>query len=135
MFDNISNKMKTSAKVLTAIGILFSVIYGVALMILDVSMIFFGVLTIIIGSLLSWVSSFTLYGFGVLIEQLEQTSNYSEKSYELLNTIEKSITYKVLQTTEETKEPQETQKSEHQWICSACGKLRNTSPCPYCGNK
>lgn len=66
MFENIAAKIKTLAQVLCLVGIGFSVIYGINLMANDAVLL--GLLIILLGSLMSWVSSFCLYGFGQLIE-------------------------------------------------------------------
>lgn len=92
MFSNIGGKIKVLAKVLCWIGIIASIVIGLLLIngnalmsmlfrTLDVegdlpdiaavavgsAGIISGVSTIIIGSLLSWVNSFVLYGFGELV--------------------------------------------------------------------
>ena len=71
-FDNISGKIKTLAKVLCSIGIIVSVIAGIVVMCIeymDAYLILPGLLIIIVGSLLSWVSSFFTYAFGELVER------------------------------------------------------------------
>ena len=78
MFNNIGEKIKTLAIIITILGIVASVISGIAFIVssivdsYDVSRlaagIILGVLTMVVGSLLSWISSFLLYGFGELIE-------------------------------------------------------------------
>ena len=64
MFDNIGEKIKTLAKVLCWVGIGLSVIIGINVLDYSASK---GLLIIVIGSLISWVSSFFSYGFGELI--------------------------------------------------------------------
>lgn len=66
MFDNIGSKIKYLAQTITIISIICYAAIGLALMIAGSALIGFAV--ILIGSLLSWVSSFLLYGFGQLIE-------------------------------------------------------------------
>jgi len=68
MFDNIGGKIKSLAQVVCWIGIITSVIYGIVLMGTDDDLIFFGFIVMVVGTLLSWVSSFTLFGFGEIIE-------------------------------------------------------------------
>ena len=69
MFNNIGGKIKSLAQVVCWIGIICSVISGIAIMATDEDLAFSGFVIIVIGSLVSWVSSFTLYGFGQLIEK------------------------------------------------------------------
>ena len=132
MFDNIGDKIKTLAKVSTVLGIVISVIYGIVLMVSDEDLIFVGFLVMILGSLLSCIGSFTLYGFGEMINQLEYSNSNSKKIYDLLNKKDNISINSISQQVEKAKEPQ---KSEHKWLCNSCGKLRDKSPCPYCGNE
>ena len=73
MFNNIGNKIKTYAEVISWIGIIASIITGIVIMltIATFQAIFLGLLICIIGSLLCWISSFVLYGFGQLIENTD----------------------------------------------------------------
>lgn len=79
MFDNIGGKIKTLAQVVTWIGIISSVISGIALMSIDEDMIFVGLMVMIFGSLMSWVSSFVLYGFGQLVENSDKLVKMSKE--------------------------------------------------------
>ena len=73
MFDNIGGKIKGLAKVLTWIGIIGSIAAGAAMVdVVDEDIVVIVMLgTIIGGSLVSWVGSFLLYGFGQLIENTD----------------------------------------------------------------
>lgn len=66
MFTNIGGKIKTTAAVCCWIVIIASVITGIVMMANDA--IAAGLLIIAGGSLIGWVSSFVLYGFGELVE-------------------------------------------------------------------
>ena len=84
MFNNIGSKIKTLAKILCWIGIIFSVISGIAIMAAgnstitingsyaSVSPALTGILVIVFGCLVSWISSFFAYGFGQLIENSDE---------------------------------------------------------------
>lgn len=69
MFENIGGKIKTLATVITIIGIVGSVIFGLIILARDFLL---GLLIIIVGSLASWIGSFFAYGFGQLIENTEE---------------------------------------------------------------
>lgn len=82
MFANIGRKIKALAWVVCIVGMLGSFVsaviqwgnsgdyfYG------DYASILSGFLTLIVGSLVSWVGSFFCYGFGQLIEKTEE-NNY-----------------------------------------------------------
>ena len=84
MFKNIGGKIKGLAKFFCWLGIVVSVIIGVTMIVgaimggpkpsygrfttTNSAMIVAGVLVIVFGSLLSWVGSFALYGFGELVD-------------------------------------------------------------------
>jgi len=72
MFSNIGGKIKNLAIVVTWIGIISSVILGIIMMATGYGeMVLIGFLVALVGSLLSWVGSFLLYGFGQLIENTD----------------------------------------------------------------
>lgn len=68
MFTNIGKKIKTWASVLCWLGIVCSVILGIAQCVVSKDMIVTGILTIIGGALASWIGSFMVYGFGELVD-------------------------------------------------------------------
>ncbi|MBR3934300.1 MAG: hypothetical protein IKJ68_10400 [Clostridia bacterium] len=68
MFDNIGGKIKILAQVLCWLGVIASVICGFSIMVDSDDV---GFLIVVIGPLVSWVSSFFLYGFGQLIENTD----------------------------------------------------------------
>ena len=87
MFNNIGAKIKTLAKILCWIGIIGSVISGIVIIaagskggyystpygsISSGSAVVAGILTMVLGSLLSWIGSFFAYGFGQLIENTDR---------------------------------------------------------------
>ena len=85
MFNNIGRKIKALAKVLCWIGIIASILGGIGMIAAGSSYtysfgygyssgpsVLVGVLTIIFGSLFSWIGSFFAYGFGQLIEDTEE---------------------------------------------------------------
>ena len=86
MFTHIGRKIKMYAKVICWIGIGFSVLSGLFMIIVGclaannpgvmILSILMGLMTMILGSLLSWISSFMTYGFGELVDK---TSNIEEK--------------------------------------------------------
>ena len=87
MFRNIGKKIKVLAKVLCWIGIVFSAIMGILIMVIGPTAletavpngsafgglaIVSGLLVIIFGALFSWIGSFVLYGYGQLIDNSER---------------------------------------------------------------
>ena len=78
MFSNIGRKIKMTAKVFCWIGIIASVVGGIGMIAAGftgllpqasaVATILSGIGTALLGSLLSWVGSFMMVGFGELVE-------------------------------------------------------------------
>lgn len=102
MFENIGQKIKKLASVLTWIGCVASFVVS-----------FFaypiGPITIFpLGCLLSWVGSFLLYGFGQLIEN-------SDRCVELLTAIHG------VPEEEKEQEPEPATLPKEPWTCYACG--------------
>ena len=92
MFNNIGHKIQVLAKVLCWIGIICWVITGLAFMAGGSSMTYrlngefvransgagvvVGIMTIIVGVLVSWIGSFLLYGFCQLVDDNNAISAY-----------------------------------------------------------
>ena len=64
MFNNIGKKLKTLAKVLAILGIIGSVISGIVLISVSEKLIAIGLVIMILGSLVSWISSWAMYAIG-----------------------------------------------------------------------
>lgn len=64
MFTNIGKKIKTLAKIMSGIGIIFSIGLGLVFMKAEPVV---GLLIMALGSLVSWSSSFLTYGYGELL--------------------------------------------------------------------
>lgn len=95
MFNNIGCKIKGLAKFICWVGIIISVLSGIAVILGGASgrsygsdyygerfashsaggAIIVGILIIVIGSILSWVSSFVLYGFGELVDNSRKVAD------------------------------------------------------------
>lgn len=114
MFENISDKIKTLAKITTIVGIAFFIICGLILIVSN--QILSGLIIAVLGSLASWVGSFVLYGFGELIE------NTSRPIYTRSNSLVKQ--------TAPNEEPKPfyaaTTTAPKEWYCS-CGALNSGS--------
>lgn len=69
MYDNIGGKIKGLAKAIFILEAIAAVIGGIAFMVEDEDMILIGLLVMILGPIVAWVSSWLLYGFGELIDK------------------------------------------------------------------
>ncbi len=113
MFENIGNKIKKLSAGICYLGIGVSCIIGIILWSSggDELSFLLGVITALIGSLLSWLSSFMLYGYGELIDS-------TQKLQKTLDVIDRKNSYA---------------STNKQWLCQKCGNLIDKSPCPICG--
>ncbi len=78
MFDKVSSKLKMVASIFVIIGSLASFISSIVLF--TGEKIAVGIVVLICGIFLSWVSALLIYGFGELIEkasQIEKNTRYS----------------------------------------------------------
>ena len=79
MFANFADKIKGLAEWTCWIGIISSIVGGIALIAEDSDMFFIGLLTMVIGSIASWAGSWVLYGFGELVEDVRQIKQNTKK--------------------------------------------------------
>ena len=69
MYDNIGGKIKGLAKFFFVVGLIVSLVCGIVLMTLSSGLVLLGLLMIILGGIIAWISTFVLYGFGELVEK------------------------------------------------------------------
>jgi len=72
MYDNVGAKIKGLAKYVAWIFICISILIGFILVALGEDVAFVGVLVMVVGPVLAWLSSLGLYGFGQLIENTDK---------------------------------------------------------------
>lgn len=91
MFSNIGRKIQITAKVICWVGIVCSVVAGLALlgygvtemkwsMVHGLSMVVGGAAAALLGSVISWVSSFVMIGFGILVEKAEEIADHTRSN-------------------------------------------------------
>ena len=112
MFNNIGKKIKVLAKVICWIGIISGVIAGACFIIegaagsgsafgihsdTGIAFIAIGVAMLILLPLLSWIGSFTLYGFGELIDSTQQIKQSNEEILNRTSNIAQNVCYSAQQ--------------------------------------
>ena len=70
MYDNIGGKIKGLAKTMFIVEAIGAVITGIVLLATDDDFILVGLLTLFCGPIVAWVSSWILYAFGELVEDV-----------------------------------------------------------------
>ncbi len=133
MFDNIGGKIKSLAQITCWIGIVCSVIWGMVVWAAGLGFLL-GLCIMVLGSLGSWISAFTLYGFGQLIENSDYQKDYLKK---LVDKEKKPITvvHREVSKNSDNSQSATPEKKEitHRWACNSCHKMRTQSPCEFCG--
>ena len=135
MYDNIGGKIKGLAKIIFIIEAVGAIITGIALLITGVAL--FGLLILVCGPLVAWVSSWILYAFGELVETTAVNENntrqllkkLNEKSTDDSTTFIKNKEY----DNQTTNIPQAA--TTHKWLCDGCKKMRTQTPCEHCGKE
>ena len=91
MYDNIGGKIKGLAKASFIVAAIAEAITGIALMASDEDLILYGLLVLIAGPIITWVSSWLLYGFGQLIENSDIIAEeYNRKNEKHEKVVEKN---------------------------------------------
>ncbi len=134
MFSNIGGKIMAAAKVLCWLGIIASIIIGIVFFwaaseAYNDGTLFavFGVLVIVLGSIMSWVGSFFLYGFGQLVENSDSLVYLTRRLDKEDN---KEDIYKVFRDNKEHVAKGPT------WTCPVCMKKNEQDIiiCQSCGS-
>lgn len=125
MYENIGRKIKGLAIGLFVLGAAASILMGIYIMFFDagngnsnlaVNMII-SILVMVIGCLVSWVSSWVLYGFGELIDTVEDIEYLIHKR-----------TYK------QTIDSEQVTKQSGEYICPKCHMSNDSAgACERCG--
>ena len=139
-FENIGGKIKDLAKwscwiTILLIWIATPILIIVTLVEGGVAAAFLSVILLPIAALLTsvlvWISSWTTYAFGEFVEDIHAMRHTKNPPAVNTGLGAESPTAQPLQTVVKPANPVQT--PHHQWRCDACGKMRTTSPCEYCG--
>ena len=131
MFKNIGGKIKGLAAFFAWVGIIGSILGGIGLMIAigDEIAIIAGIGIAVAGSLVSWIGSFLLYGFGQLIYNSDIIAKNTQSNYnpvQFLSGVQQPVAPAVAQTPVYA-------PVAHQWKCEGCGNMIDKEICPVCG--
>ena len=108
MFNNIGNKIKILAVVISIITIVCCVF--IAIYNLSEGAYLYALIYAVVGPMLAWISSFLLYGFGQLIENSDKmaqdTDDIVRQLTDLRQTNENSKNSEITETNTSTEKPQ-----------------------------
>lgn len=135
MYDNIGGKIKTVAKVVGFTGIGISILTGLLFLLVAFSEEKFsyfgiGILVAFLGSLISWVSTIALYGFGQLVENTDVIAKQSKRQTGDLQYYGDMINESISSTKYQESHADKSTTSRY---CTNCGKIVTGNVCPYCG--
>ena len=142
MFNNIGGKIKTVAQVICWLGIIGSIIMGIAMISAfdEIS----GILIILLGPLFSWIGSFITYGFGQLIENsdilVEQGKKGEYTTSHIISSI-KALSGEAKPTATASQKSVVTKPStvieDSEKVCPNCKQTlsANNAFCTHCGFK
>ena len=139
MYDNIGSKIKIAAQTAFMLGVIGSIIFGLVICFGSEDFNAIGILYILLGGIISWISTLLMYGFGELIERVcsIDKKTLTDTSPRIVYKQENSATIK-MPITDITNEKQNVDNniniSAHSWRCSNCNKMISEEVCPYCGH-
>ncbi len=142
MFENVGGKIKSLAVVVFVLTLIASVVIGL------ISIDNGGILFIIIGSVVSWISALFTYGLGELIESTSENRDTSLQILKELKSINESKEAAKPASTpvpeqkanpsffsQEPKKSETDNASELPFKCGMCGHPGNyEGKCPRCGS-
>lgn len=141
MYDNIGEKIKSLAKASFIVEAIVAAIVGIALLASDEDLIFTGLLVLLVGPIIAWVSSWLLYGFGELINNVcKIAANTRTLKNELTsfnttnNAVNKMESSKEIRTKPFFKSVPTNQTST-QRQCPHCGEIITSKICAMCGKE
>ncbi len=104
MYDNIGGKIKNLAKAIVIVEAIVSIIIGIVLMSTDEDLMLTGLLVMLCGPIIAWVSSWPVYGYGQLIENSDIIAEeYNRKNATYQKTVAKNTERKQSQQRKEVK--------------------------------
>ena len=149
MFDNIGEKIKGLAKVTFIVEAIGAIIMGIIFLADD--LILTGLLTLIGGPVIAWISSWALYGIGEAAEYAKSANYYAKQAFEKVNEkhtenkktlTQTSITASICEPAERTEEHRERKSTfsvtdSGKIVCSQCNfeQPSGRKVCWHCGAK
>ena len=85
LYENIGGKIKNLAKWIFIIEAIGAIITGLVLLFTDEDLILYGLLTLVGGPIVAYVSSWILYAFGELVEKTADNENNTRQILKKIN--------------------------------------------------
>ena len=134
LYHNIGGKIKNWAKWIFIFEAIGAIIAGIVLIFTDEDFILYGLITLICGPIIAWVSSWILYAFGELVEDVHFIRNKEERTVvdNKLNTVAPKV-YKS-NPNNKTTHPITVVPSNTGYKCPVCKmSMDSLVPCERCG--
>ena len=84
IYDEIGKKVKTLAKVTCIVEAVLSVISGFIMIATDEEYILVGLIAMVVGPIVAWVSSWVLYAFGELVDKTCANEQHNKELLEIM---------------------------------------------------
>ena len=123
LYKNIGEKIKGWAKWIFAIEAAAAIVYGLVLIFDDAALA--GIIVLIVGPLVAWVSSWLLYAFGELVDKTAANEKHTKDILKILEAKDKPQI--------KVAPPAPRPVATHSWRCNNCGNMATKSPCEHCG--
>ena len=145
LYENIGGKIKNWAKWIFIIEAIGAIITGLVLLCTDEDLILYGLLTLVCGPIVAWVSSWILYAFGELVEDVHAIRNKEGTVFEEKVKNEAEKKRKIEGYNNEAKRKAEgysrlksaANQTPHTTAkrCPYCGEIVNSKKCEMCGKE
>jgi hypothetical protein len=158
MWSNIGGKIKLAAVINAWVGIIGCVVLGATIIVtgetetsgyvwesgewvhgttISATRVIIGFMVMFVGSFFAWVSSWVLYGYGVLIEKTEEIAKYTYQRTTgvAVTSVPKPLPMPHTQVPMPMPLPtQQNQAADTRIVCIGCGKLSSDHDiyCTYC---
>ena len=144
LFENAGTKIRNLAVGLFAIEAIAAILGGIVMIMGDSDLFFFGILTIVVGIGVAYLSALLLSAFGELVESSTENMKINSKILDIMTEKDRPASAKTAPVTRPTPiDPtQYTGTSRpaapavpNTWVCQHCGTTNktNTSMCKGCG--
>lgn len=137
MFSNIGGKIKKLATAIFTIETILIIVSSFAFL-FNEDTILMGIILLIGGILIAWVSSWLLYGFGELIEKTTEIAHNTQPTHSVaMPPVRSNPTqqHTITDTNVPVADTKPVQTTYSTWSCPHCGKenLSYTVQCKACG--
>ncbi len=135
LYSNIGGKIKNWAMWIFVVEAIGAVAGALVLLFQGDEFIITGLLTIVLGPIIAWVSSWLLYAFGELVEKTCMNEKNTRVIAEMILKSDDKTPKPFSAPISTKSESEKAQPAQHKWRCHYCGSMRGETPCERCGKE